>query len=154
MLSYICYKSTTTVLATAGTVDFVYTCTTHLTDPGFATPVPVPVAPTPVKPKLTEAEIKKVADEWKEKQRLKAEKAKSKEANTTAEGGTTTDSTSTSTPPAPPTPVTPPAPPAPSHPQFILHRQIFAMRQAEHRKKRQATRVKQVAPQLPSVPQS
>ena len=36
---YVCYKPTTTVLATVNTVDFVYCCDGHLTDPGFATKV-------------------------------------------------------------------------------------------------------------------
>ncbi|OBZ76441.1 hypothetical protein A0H81_03811 [Grifola frondosa] len=58
---YICHKPTTTVLATINTVDFLYSCDSHLTDPGAE-------------------EIAKVKEEWEERQKKKQEKAKEKES--------------------------------------------------------------------------
>lgn len=171
--SFICHRQTTVVLATVDTSDFLYTCSSHLTDPGFATPLAAPAispspsgssTPTPSasakdKPKLSDAEIKKIAEEWEEKQRLKKEKDKDKDK---ADDGPSDDKDTTNDekkkkippPPAPiPVPTSTSTPtPASSHPQFVLHRQIFAMRVAEHKKRRQSAQVKQIAPRLPSVP--
>ncbi|KAG5726396.1 hypothetical protein E4T56_gene3919, partial [Termitomyces sp. T112] len=63
---YVCYKPTTTVLATVGATDFVYTCPVHLTDRGFASVLG-----------LMEEEIGKIKEEWEEKQKKKeGEKSK------------------------------------------------------------------------------
>lgn len=164
--SFICHRQTTVVLATVDTIDFLYTCTSHLSDTGFATPINVPsgsTTPTAAgkdKPKLSDAEIKKITEEWEEKQRLKKEKEKEKEKDKEKSEGDkdskpTTDEDAKKKPLTlpPVTPVTPTAS-APVHPQFTLHRQIFAMRQAEQRKRRQVAQVRAIAPRLPSVPTS
>ncbi|KAF9509476.1 hypothetical protein BS47DRAFT_1349146 [Hydnum rufescens UP504] len=137
--------------------DFLYTCETHLSDPGFATSLP-PSNPAP--PKLSDPEIAKIKEEWEEKQRLnKAKEAdKSKDEDTTdkCKGKDSPKESSATKSPNPSVPLAPiPAVPvASSHARFALHREIFAMRQMEHRKRRQVARVKQVAPMLPSVPRT
>lgn len=159
---YICHRPTTVVLSTLNNTDFLYTCATHLTDAGFASPFALtPAAPAPTtpdaKPKLSDAEIKKIAEEWEAKQKLKKEKEKS--ASDSKDKDAPSDAAKSPPPPPAPIPVptssSPPPSAPPSHPQFTLHRQIFAMRQNEARKKRQAAQIKQVAPKLlglPSVP--
>ena len=147
-----------------------------MTDPGFATAVEP--EPTTGKVVLGEDELKRIKEEWEETQRRKREKeenaAKEKEKEKEKEkgdkgwlgwmaGGSNNASTSTSgtdtsgtsakkTPPAAlfASPNSTPA----AHQKFILNRQIFAMRQAELRKKRQVSRVNAVAPRLPGVPRS
>lgn len=136
----------------------VYTCETHLTDPGFATPIassPSPAA-SPA-PKLSEEEIKKIAEEWHAKQKAKKEAdeaANDKDKAKGTDGDKDKDEAAKPKSPAKkPTTPAPAAPtPKPAHPQFALHRQIFAMRQTEHRKRRQAAQAKQVAPKLPITP--
>ncbi|KAF5388317.1 hypothetical protein D9615_000119 [Tricholomella constricta] len=117
---------------------------------------------------LTDEEIAKVKDEWEEKQRKKEnekEKEKEKEKETEGEkdkGRNDSDASkekesnrgnSKSSKIATPlsTPKTPPSP-AMAHERFALHRDFFAMRQAEHRKRRQAAQAKNLAPRLPGAP--
>lgn len=146
----------------------------HLTDSGFATAVEPD--PSSAKVTLSEEEIKKVKDEWeaREKQKKaeeeqaakeKAEKEKAKESTSTTASwfnwatGSSNDASSSSTPTtsAPskkaqlPSLFSAPGA-APSHQKFVLNRQIFAMRQAEVRKKRNQTQANAVAPRLPIVP--
>ena len=40
----------------------------------------------------------------------------------------------------------------PKHEKYSLHRHIFAMRQDEHRRRRQASEARTLAPKLPSAP--
>ena len=47
---------------------------------------------------------------------------------------------------------TSPAPPTPTHQRYTLHRDIFALRLAEHRRRRQAAQAKELAPRLPGAP--
>ncbi|KAI0363553.1 DUF1742-domain-containing protein [Pilatotrama ljubarskyi] len=157
---YVCHKPTTTVLATINTVDFVYTCDTHLSDPGFASQVGTSNdgvgAGGAKKMGLTPEEIAKVKAEWEERQKKKAEKAKEKEkekdkdkdANDTSDdkdkgSGTETDKK---------VPGSLPSPSTPTHQRYTLHRDIFALRLAEHRRRRQAAQAKELAPRLPGAP--
>jgi AAA-ATPase Vps4-associated protein 1 len=102
---------------------------------------------------LSAEEIKKVKEEWEEKQKQKKdkEKDKAKEKEKEKDGSkdkketTTTDQASTSTPSAPQTP-------APAHQRYTLHRDFFAMRLAEHRKRRNVAQAKELAPRLPIAP--
>jgi len=151
--SYICRRPTSIVLATINTTDFLYTCSTHLTDPGFATPVtPEPSSAV----KVSEAEIKKIKEEWEAKQKLKrgkeAEEVKKDGSKDTKDNSkdavAKTDKDTEKSSPG----VVTAQPTQPSHPRFTLHRQIFAMRLSEHKKRRQAQVAKTVAPKLPSVP--
>lgn len=68
---YVCYRPSTTVLATINTVDFIYVCPGHLTDLNFASQVK-----DETKSQVTSEEIVKVKAEWEEKQRRKKEKEK------------------------------------------------------------------------------
>ncbi|KAF9222056.1 DUF1742-domain-containing protein [Gyrodon lividus] len=164
---YICYKPTTTVLATIDTTDFLYTCSVHLTDRGFATRALDPESETKIGASLEE--IAKVKEEWERKQRRKkeekekAERDKDKEKDTEgkdkdkgAEDGkkaevsqekkpesTKTSSSSESGQSTPSRPV---------HERYILHRDIFALRVADHRRRRQAAQAKDLAPRLPGAP--
>jgi len=162
---YICYKPTTTVLATINTTDFIYTCDTHLTDPGFANPVGESSdgAEGVRKEGLSSEEIAKVKQEWEDQQKRKKEKeaAKKKEKDDDkekakadkdkGEGGEGKDSDKTASK-VPPTSSTSPPPPTPTHQRFMLHRDIFALRLSEHRKRRQAAQAKLLAPRLPGAP--
>jgi AAA-ATPase Vps4-associated protein 1 len=176
---YVCYKPTTTVLATAGTTDFLYTCDAHLADPGFASQLAEGADPGSTKrPGLNAEEIAKVKEEWEERQKHKQaregkEKGKGEERGKGEEkdkGGEekgeeagkdsgraeegrakAAKSPSLSTPGAlSSTPSTGTS--TPTHLRYALHRDIFSMRQAEHRKRRQTKQMQELAPKLPGAP--
>ncbi|OAX35263.1 DUF1742-domain-containing protein [Rhizopogon vinicolor AM-OR11-026] len=153
---YICYKPTATVLATIDTADFLYTCAVHLSDHGFATRVFEPEVENKIGASLEE--IAKVKEEWEEKQRRKKEKEKQKEkekadkdkaadedekkedeSKLKVPGSLATSGSTT---------------PKPAHEKYILHRDIFALRVSEHRRRRQTTQAKDLAPRLPGAPSS
>lgn len=163
---YVCYKPTTTVLATANTVDFIYTCDTHLSDRGFATQLGEAgdgvAAGGAKKLGLSSEEIAKVKEQWEERQKRKQEKAKEKEKEKESKDGEAEakekDSkqeakpAKASTPPA--AAATPSPPPTATHQRYTLHRDIFAMRLADHRRRRQTSQAQALAPLLPSAPRS
>ncbi|KIY45863.1 DUF1742-domain-containing protein [Fistulina hepatica ATCC 64428] len=148
---YVCYKPTQTVLATINTTDFLYTCTVHLTDPGFASPVAESTMPATA---VSAEEITKVKQEWEAKQKEKKEKqAKEAKKDAPDKGKKDKDQPSDKAPSTSPPPSSQPATPAaPTHQRFTLHRDFFTMRQAEHRRRRQAVQVKDLAPRLPQTP--
>lgn len=163
-----CYKPTLTVLATLNTVDFLYTCESHLTDPGFASRVGESgdgVGAGAKKMGLSPEEIAKVKADWEERQARKKEKEKEKvkeqekdsekDKTEDKEGKTTKgkESTTSSKASAPPTPA-PSTPSPPAHERYALHRDIFALRLAEHRRRRQAAQAKELAPRLPQAPRA
>ncbi|KAI0676991.1 VPS4-associated protein 1 [Trametes maxima] len=161
---YVCHKPTTTVLATINTVDFLYTCDTHLADPGFASQVGTSsdgVGAGGAKMGLSTEEIAKVKAEWEERQKKKAEKAKEKEKDKEKEKEKDKDDKEKSVDKesekkvpgslSPPSSSTP-APPTPTHQRYTLHRDIFSLRLAEHRRRRQAVQAKELAPRLPGAP--
>ncbi|KAF5393889.1 hypothetical protein D9757_000288 [Collybiopsis confluens] len=151
---WICYKPTTTVLATIKTVDFFYTCDTHLSDRGFATSVS---ESTSGARKPSPEEVAKVKEEWDEKQdrKRKSEEEKEKE-QAEKDGDSEKQKDKESSPKAPkppgslpsPSPSTPPA----GHQRFTLHRDLFSMRLSEHRKERQTAQANALAPRLPGAP--
>ena len=115
---------------------------------------------------LGSEEIAKVKAEWEERQaRKKAkEKEKKKEQEKDEDKGkedkegkstesrkdaATLDSERKSTLSSPPATS---ATPQPTHQRYSLHRDIFAMRLAEHRKRRQTAQAKELAPRLPHPP--
>ncbi|KAI0723031.1 VPS4-associated protein 1 [Earliella scabrosa] len=159
---YICNKPTTTVLATINTVDFLYTCDSHLSDPGFASQVGSTndgVGAGGAKMGLSPEEIAKVKAEWEERQKKKAERAKDKEKEKDKDGkegedkgAKDTEKRSTPGSRSPPSASASPAPSTPTHQRYTLHRDIFALRLAEHRRRRQAVQAKELAPRLPQVP--
>ncbi|KAJ3520309.1 hypothetical protein NM688_g9181 [Phlebia brevispora] len=170
---YVCYKPTTTVLATINTVDFVYVCDTHLTDPGFATEVKdtnADAAGGPKKAELSPEEIAKVKEEWEERQKRKQEKAKEKEKEEkekekdkdgkekddkdSKEASKEKESKKSASKSPPPTSPPSSTPATPSHPKYTLHRDIFSMRVAEHRRRRQTAQAQALAPRLPGAPKA
>ncbi|RDX53587.1 DUF1742-domain-containing protein [Lentinus brumalis] len=162
---YVCNKPTTTVLATINTVDFLYTCDTHLSDPGFASQVGTSNdgvgAGGAKKMGLSPEEIAKVKAEWEERQKKKTEK-KDKEKDKDKDKDKDDDDNEAkdgekkkSTLPgslSPPSASATPAPATPKHQRYTLHRDIFALRLAEHRRRRQAAQAKELAPRLPGAP--
>jgi hypothetical protein len=153
---YICYKPTTAVLATIDTSDFLYTCTTHLSDHGFATRVLEPESENKIG--ISVEEIAKLREEWEEKQRRKKEKEKEKADKDKAadEGEKKEDDDklgkSSKVPGSLPTSGS--LSPRPTHEKYILHRDIFALRVSEHRRRRQISQAKDLAPRLPGAPSS
>ncbi|EIN10374.1 DUF1742-domain-containing protein [Punctularia strigosozonata HHB-11173 SS5] len=166
---YVCYRPTTTVLSTANTVDWVYTCDGHLKDPGFASPLDDGAVTPAQKAGLSAEEIAQVTKEWEERQKRKQQKAKEKEKEDKGDDKKDDDTdkdknekpkerdsskSSASASPKPPGSAATSPSPTPSHAKYALHRDVFAMRQHEHRKRRQAAQAKELAPRLPSAPMS
>ncbi|KAG8747513.1 hypothetical protein FRC10_000649 [Ceratobasidium sp. 414] len=124
--SYVCYKPTPTVLSTIPVIDWIYTCDTHLSDPGFATLQAPAASPTP---SASQEEIAKIKEEWEAKQRRKkeqAEKEKEKEKEK-KDGEEKKDGAEEKPKVASPKP-TSPVPTAsgsttPKHDKYVLHRQ-------------------------------
>ncbi|TDL29165.1 DUF1742-domain-containing protein [Rickenella mellea] len=160
---YVCFKPTTTVLATINAVDFLYTCDGHLSDPGFATALANSGLAGPSKATVSEDEIKRVKEEWEERQRKKKEreekeKEKAKEKDKDKDGKDADEKKSKEKDgkkPPPPMPISLPTsstPSPPAHQKYALHRDIFRMRVDTHRKRRQTSQAKEIAPRLPSAP--
>lgn len=160
---YVCHKPTTTVLATINTVDFLYSCDSHLSDPGFASQVGTSNdgvgAGAAQKMGLSTEEIAKVKAEWEERQKKKTEKAKEKEKEKETDNEKDAndnddkekkDSKKIAGSLSPPS--TTPTPPTPTHQRYTLHRDMFALRLAEHRRRRQTVQAKELAPRLPGAP--
>ena len=91
--------------------------------------------------------------------RVKAakEKEKEKEKDADKEGGDKDAKDSERKKASPPGSLSPPsnaspAPAMPTHQRYTLHRDIFALRLAEHRRRRQAAQAKELAPRLPGAP--
>ncbi|KAF7331881.1 Proteasome endopeptidase complex [Mycena kentingensis (nom. inval.)] len=151
---FICYKPTTTVLATINTVDFLYTCDLHLQDPGFASESVQ--TPPPSTPTVSQEDVGKAIAQWEDRQKRKKEKEEEekkketkddKDANKhdpkTDKADTKTDTTKLSSPP--PYGAASPKPAGASHQKYVLHRDIFSLRVAEHGKRRQTAQAKDVA---------
>lgn len=163
---YVCHKPTTTVLATINTVDFLYSCDSHLSDPGFASQVGTSNdgvgAGAAQKMGLSPEEIAKVKAEWEERQKKKTEKAKEKEKDKDTDKDKDKDAKDTDdkgkeketkkVPGSLSPPSTTPTPPTPTHQRYTLHRDMFALRLAEHRRRRQTVQAKELAPRLPGAP--
>jgi hypothetical protein len=134
---FVCYRPSTTVLATINTVDFIYVCPGHLTDLNFASRVE-----DETKSQVTTEEISKVKAEWEEKQRRKKEKEKEaakaekekkdegkKDEGKKDEGQENKNKADDKKEDKPNPRITMPsasAAPAPAHERYILHRDFFA----------------------------
>jgi len=108
---------------------------------------------------LSPEEIEKVKKEWEETQKKKKEKeeAKKKEKEEKEKDGKDKEeSKDTDKKPSSPissatTSAARPSP-TPTHQRFTLHRDMFALRLSEHRKRRQAAQAKELAPRFPGAP--
>ena len=145
-------------MATVQTVDFLYTCESHLKDPGFASRI---TDDPSSKPALSAEEIARIKADLEEKQKRNAEKAKEKEGDKEKgegkDGAKSKEDSSEDKKTKTPQKVTSPAPTPtqqPSHEKYALHRDMFALRTAEHRRRRQTAQAKELAPRLPGAPRS
>ena len=134
------------------TTDFIYTCDLHLSDTGFATRIADEPAKT--SPSVSTEEILKIKQEWDERQKRKDEKEKEKTDDKDKDKKEDDGKKDKDKKLPASTPTSPPTPSTPKHEKYTLHRDIFAIRQAEHRKRRNAAQAKEVAPRIPSVPRS
>jgi hypothetical protein len=137
----------------------------HLTDPGFANPAGESSdgAGGARKLGLSPEEIAKVKQDWEDSQKRKKEREEAKKKKEDMEkADKEKDEGKESKDPDKKSPKTPGAwipastslpPPTPTHQRFTLHRDIFALRLSEHRKRRQAAQAKLLAPRLPGAPQ-
>ena len=94
------------------------------------------------KEKENGAEGKKEAGEDGKKK--DKDEAKSKSPSPSIPGGGSSSSSSS--------PAGPSAGATPTHKRYSLHRDFYAMRQAEHRRKRQTKQMQELAPRLPGTP--
>jgi hypothetical protein len=159
---YVCSKPTTVCLATTNAIDFLYACEAHLSDTGFATELVDPAAAAVAKEAVSKEEIARIKAEWEAKEARKKEKDKGKDkdkdykgknggkdAGSEAEmeeGGGKKGAKSPSPSATSPTAATP------THKRYSLHRDFFAMRQAEHRRKKQTKQTQELAPRFPGAP--
>lgn len=124
---YVCYKPTTTVLATVNTVDFLYTCLGHLSDSGFATIVQEDSKPSAA---VSAEEIAKVKAEWQEKQKKKQERekvlAKEKEEKGEDSASKEKEELKVPSPPGSLSLASQSTTSQPTHDRYILHRDFFA----------------------------
>ena len=113
---------------------------------------------------MSKEEIARVKAEWEAKEARKKDKDKDGKAKDTAKGGgkgaegeagneeggkkgaksPSPSGSSTAAGSGAATPTT--------HKRYSLHRDFFAMRQAEHRRKRQTKQTQELAPRLPGAP--
>ena len=163
---YVCSKPTTVCLATTNAIDFLYTCEAHLSDTGFATELVDPGAAA-VKETVSKEEIARIKAEWEAKEALKKaknkgkdkdkdkdSKAKSGEKGAGGEAEMEENGKKDAKSPSPPGTFAGSGSSAatPTHKRYSLHRDFFAMRQAEHRSKKQTKQTQELAPRLPGAP--
>lgn len=106
-------------MATINTVDFLYACPGHLTDPGFATLVSTSDVP---KVTISAEEIAKVKAEWEEKEKKRKEKEKEKAKEKEKEKDSDNKAGEKEGSKSPKIPATPP----PAHERYTLHRDFFS----------------------------
>ncbi|KAL7413035.1 AAA-ATPase Vps4-associated protein 1-domain-containing protein [Mrakia frigida] len=141
---FICFRESTTVLSTFNTTDFLYVCPGHLLDRGFATLLTPPSAPpSPASSGPSKEEIAKVIADYERKKSKGKDKDEDKKDKKEE-------------PASAPflTPSVPAAPPPPSHPVYELHRDYWALRQSEMKKRDNLVKAKAVSKDLPRVPAS
>lgn len=126
--------------------DFLYTCPSHLADRNFASSL-APPSPGPAAGPSKE-EIGKVIAEYEAKER-KRKAAGEKDGKAEDDDGAADDdkckdkgSSKDAAAGASPAYLTPSAPPTPTHNVFALHRDFFAMRLAEQRKRDNLVKVR------------
>ncbi|CAG8455385.1 16633_t:CDS:2 [Funneliformis mosseae] len=155
---FICNKFTTSVLRTDNGLDWFYTCESHLSDRGFATPVPEPkpeptivVQSTKIKGSQKEDSAKSKSDSATNQE----EKDKSKEPTKEGKEEEKEEKKEEKQQVATPKPSIKPQPPRPTKPkQYVLHRNIFYLRQDNLNKKRQKAETQILLSKLPSVPKT
>jgi hypothetical protein len=168
---YVCSKPTAVCLATTNATDFLYACEAHLSDSGFATELVDPgaaaAAAAVAKEAVSKEEIARIKAEWeaKEARRKAKDKDKDKDTKTKSDGkdvggeaemeeggkkGAKSPSPSGTTSPTAAGSGSGAA--TPTHKRYSLHRDFFAMRQAEHRRKKQTKQTQELVPRFPGAP--
>ncbi|RGB26212.1 VPS4-associated protein 1 [Rhizophagus diaphanus] len=161
---FICNKYTSSVLRTDNGLDWFYTCESHLSDRGFATPIPEP-EPEPKLPVVqsTRVSISQKDDSSKSKSDPDINQEKDKSNDSTKveskqqEGSEdnvkeqTEDKQQVATPKSPEKP----QPPKSTKPkQYKLHSNIFYLREDKLNKKRQKEEAQKILSKLPNVPKN
>ena len=125
--------------------DWFFLCASHLSDRSFCQPVLAPTPPPapPSKPAPAKPTPKPTTDKDKDK-----DKDAKEETQTATATATTTQK------PTPPQAPTPTPTPAAKPKEYILDRKIFFLREDAYRKKVAASKAKQIASMMPSVPRS
>lgn len=122
---------------------------------------------------MSKEEIERIKAEWEAKEARKKEKEKGKDKEKgkekekdpktkssgkdaggeaeNEEGGGMKEATKSPSPSGTPT-VAGSGVVTPTHKRYSLHRDFFAMRQAEHRRRRQTNQMQELAPRLPGAP--
>jgi len=108
---------------------------------------------------VSKEEIARVKAEWEAREARKKDKAKTKETDAGGGEGGEKGEKGVSKSPSPPIPGGPssssvagPGAATPTHKRYSLHRDFYAMRQGEHRRKRQTKQMQELVPRLPGAP--
>ncbi|GBB90840.1 hypothetical protein RclHR1_17940003 [Rhizophagus clarus] len=166
---FICNKYTRSVLRTDNGLDWFYTCESHLSDRGFATPILEP-EPEPkllvvqstkarIPQKDNSSESKSDPDINQEKDRsndsTKVESKQQEEKEEEREKEKIKERTEDKQQITTPKSLEHPQPPKPTKPrQYKLHSNIFYLREDKLNKKRQKVEAQNILSKLPSVPKN
>ena len=113
---------------------------------------------------MSKEEIARVKAEWEAKEARRKAKEKAEEKDKSGKGGGGKNASTEggedemkngSKSPSPTVPgalSSPSGAATPTHKRYSLHRDFYAMRQAEHRRKNQAKQMQELAPRLPGAP--
>ncbi len=101
---------------------------------------------------VSDEEIQRVKAEWEEQQKKKQEREREKEKEKEEKEADKGKKDGEAKRESPPVERAKPSSPSPTHQSYTLHREIFAMRLAEHRRRRQTAQAKAIATRLPSAP--
>jgi hypothetical protein len=108
---------------------------------------------------VSKEEIARIKAEWEAKEARKKEKEKEKDSKDKSGGKDGADEAEMvesgkkgAKSPSPSGTTSPTAAATPTHKRYSLHRDFFAMRQAEHRRKRQTKQTQELVPRLPGAP--
>ena len=102
---------------------------------------------------LSPEEIEKVKKEWEETQKKKQERETAKKEKESEKKDKDKEEGKESLKDTKPIASAPtPVARIPAHQRFVLHRDMFALRLSEHRKRRQAAQAKELAPRFPGAP--
>ncbi|KAH9978091.1 AAA-ATPase Vps4-associated protein 1-domain-containing protein [Lactifluus volemus] len=142
---YVCSKPSTTCLATINAVDFIYTCDSHLSDTSFATEIILDSNASKKDTTVSPEEIARIKAEWEAKEARKKKKDKDKERTRRLPQQMVGVARHPWHPSSPS--VT-----TPTYKRYSLHRDFYAMRQAEHRRRKKAKQTQELAPRLPGAP--
>jgi AAA-ATPase Vps4-associated protein 1 len=144
--------------ATIDVSDFLYTCSSHLSDSGFARPIEdsdssSPGSDSPAQqPTVTQEDIDRITKEYYDKKGKAKKGDKDKDESGKASSQNSPLSPATTTPSSPAAAAASPLAPSPKHKKYALHRRILQMRQDIKTKAFYSQSAKQATSKLPSAP--